>query len=284
MLSVMSASAPPPSPTLGPLLRDMAVAPESPVPPAAEPGHRKGKEPVSRHPSPMKGRRRQPTVASLEEQFDKVTLASVNEASDVDKPLAAINAAEELMAQKTVADEDYNKQVGELPLLEPGQKITTDKIGMGFRVRDGYKVWYDIDSVAVDRKRDGLYDKTKIWVFVAKWPVGFAWMYWTDATFGDEKLTLGQCAIRFGMAIFSKPGGCQTKEIFLDERMTGENSFVIAIVLDGKDQVMSRQKEKNADVYRVWRSEVPASIKQTIQLRELINIRQKADHVRWWEM
>ena len=86
------------------------------------------------------------------------------------------------------------------------------------------------------------------------------------------------------MATFSKPGRCHTKEIFLDSRMTGENSFVIAIVLDGKDQVMSRQKEQNADVYRVWRSEVPHNIKQTIQLRELINIRQKSDRVRWWEM
>ena len=282
MISVMSVSAPPSSPTLGPLLGDEAVAPESPVPPAAEPGHRKGKQPG--HPSPMKGRRSQPTVAALEQQFDKVTLAPVQEAVDVDKPLAAIGAAEELMAQKTVADEDYNKQVGELPMLEPGHKIKNDQIGMGFRVRDGYKLSYDIDFVSAEKKRDALYDKTKTWVFVAKWPVGFAWMYWTDATFGEQNLTLGQCAIRFGMAVFSKPGGCQTKEIFLDSRMTGENSFMIAVVLDGKDQVMSRQKEKNADVYRVWRSEVPMNIKETIQLRELVNIRQQSDHVRWWEM
>ena len=202
---------------------------------------------------------------------------------------ATTNAAEFFAELSTAylcddADDDYNKQVGELPLLNPGQKLMNSDIGMGFRVRDGYKVSYDIDFVAVDKKRDGLYDKTKILVFVAKWPAGFAWMYWTDATFGKEKLTLGQCAIRFGMAIFSKPGGCQTKEIFLDERMTGENSFVIAIVLDGKNQVMSRQKEKNADIYRVWRSEVPMNIKQTIQLRELLNIRQKSKHARWWEM
>ena len=141
-----------------------------------------------------------------------------------------------------------------------------------------------VDSIVVEKKRDALYDKSKIWVFVSTWPAGFAWMYWTDAKFGEEELTLDQCAIRFGMAIFSKPGGCQTKEIFLDSRMTSENSFVIAIVLDGKDQVMSRQKEKNADVYRVWRSDVPNSIKQTIQLRELMNIRQQSTHVRWWEM
>ena len=280
----MSVSAPPPSPTLDPLLGGETVTPKSPVPPAAEPGHRKGKQPVSRHPSPVKGSRRQPTVASLEKQFDEVELAPVNEASDVEKPLAAIDAAYELLSQKTVADEDYRKQVSELPLLEPGHKIKNDQIGMGFRVRDGYKVSYDIDSVAVDNNRDGLYDKTKVWVFVAKWPVGFAWMYWTDATFGEEKLTLGQCAIRFGIGTFSKPGGAQTKEIFLDSRMTGGNSFVIAIVLHGKDQAMSRQKEKNNDVYRVWRSEVPMDIKQTIQLRELISIRQKSDHVRWWEM
>jgi hypothetical protein len=260
------------------------VAPESPAPPAAEPGHRNGKQPVSRHPSPVKGRRKQPSVSDLQKQFDKVKLNTVEEPVEVEKSLAAIDAAEELMAQKAVSDEDYHKQVNELPLLNPGQKIMNCDIGMGFRVRDGYKVSYDINSVTAAKKRDALYDKNKIWVYVAKWPGGFSWMYWTDATFGDEKLTLGQCAIRFGMGIFSKPGRCHTKEIFLDSRMTGENSFVIAIVLDGKDQVMSRQKEQTADVYRVWRSEVPQDIKQTIQLRELINIRQKSDRVRWWEM
>ena len=268
MLPTTSVSAPPPSDTIDPPLRGATV----------------GKQPVSRNPSPVKGRRAQPTVAALEKQFDKVKVNNVDKASDVEKPLAAIDAAEELMAQKTVADEDYQKQISELPLLEPGNKINNCDIGVGFRVRDGYKVSYDIDHVIVDKGRDDLYDKTNIWAFVAKWPVGFAWMYWTDATFGDEKLTLGQCAIRFGMAIFSKPGGCQTKEIFLDSRVTGKNSFVIAILVDGKDQLMSRQKEKNADVYRIWRSEVPMNIKQTIQLRELLNIRQKSDHTRWWEM
>ena len=286
----MSVSAPPPCSTRDPLLPHATVAPgatvapASPVSPAAEAGHRKGKQPVSRHPSPVEDRRKQPPVAGLERQFEKVTLRSVCEAADVDKSLAAVDAAEELMAQKTVADEDYRKQVSRLPLLEPGQEIKNSDIGMGFRVQDGYEVHYDINSVCVDKKRKGVYDKTKIWVFVAKWPVGFAWMYWTDATFGDENLTLGQCAIRFGMAIFSKPGGCQTKEIFLDSRTTNENSFVVAIVVDGKDQVMSRQKEKHADVYRVWRSEVPMHIKQIIQVRQFINVRQKPDHVGWWEM
>ena len=44
------------------------------------------------------------------------------------------------------------------------------------------------------------------------------------------------------------------------------------------------QKETNADVYRVWRSEIPQNIKESIQLRELVNIRQKSHHARWWEM
>lgn len=152
------------------------MAPKSPAPPAAEPGHRNGKQPVSRHPSPVKGRRRQPTVASLEKQFDKVKLDTVEEPVEIEKSLAAIDAAEELMAQKAVSDEDYHKQVSELPLLNPGQKIMNCDIGMGFRVRDGYKVSYDINSVSVAKKRDALYDKNKIWVYVAKWPAGFSWM------------------------------------------------------------------------------------------------------------
>ena len=248
--------------------------------PVAEYDHCRGKAAQApRFPSPRK-----PPARKLEDLLRNVSLEDNEDTQSTQGALAAMDAAEELIAQKAVADDDYRQQVSELPLLKPGQKVAYTDIDMGFRVRDGYKVCYDIDSVVIDEKRDTLYDKSKIWVFVTKWPAGFSWMYWTDATFGDEQLTLGQCAIRFGMATFSKPGSFQTKEVFLDSRMTGENSFVVAIVLDGKDQVMSRQKENNADVYRVWRSEVTNSIQQTIQLRELMNIRQRSTHVRWWEM
>jgi len=254
--------------------------------PAAEDAHRRGKAVQAlRYPSPRKdARRRSPPARKLEDLLSSVSLEDHDDTQATQGALGAADAAEELIAEKAVADQDYQEQVNELPLLKPGEKLMNHEVGMGFRVRDGYKVCYDIDYIVVEKKRAALYDKDKIWVYVAKWPAGFSWMYWTDATFGEENLTIGQCAIRFGMATFSKPFGVQTKEIFLDSRMTRENSFVIAIVTDDKDQVMSRQKEQNADVYRVWRSEVPNNIKQTIQLRELMNIRQRSTHVRWWEM
>ena len=274
-----------PSPTSSPFLGGAVAPPESPLSPAVESEHRDGKKPRSRHPSPMKGRRRSYPASSLEQEFNTFKIGTVEDV-DMKSPLAVLDVAKDLIEHKSSADVEYFEQVGQLPLLEPGQTIANKDIDMGFRVCDGYKVLYDIDSTSIDKHHNALYDETKVWVFVAKWPSGLSWMYWTDALFGDEKekLTLGECAVRFGIGIFSKPNGCTTKEVFLDSRTTAENSFVIAVALDGSGQVMSRQKETNADVYRVWRSEIPQNIKESIQLRELINIRQKSDHVRWWEM
>ena len=236
--------------------------------------------------SPVKGRRSISTKSMMNTKFTKLRFQDVDEA-DVANPLEAVSTAEKLIADKRIVDEDYLDQVEKLPLLDAGQTLKNSEIGVGFRVRDCCSVVYDIDCIKVEKKCDVTYDDAKTRVFVSVWPTGFAWMYWTDATFGfgADRLTLGECAIRFGMGTFVKPNGCKTKEIFLDAQATRDNSFVIAIVNGSRDtnQIMSRQKEQSADVYRVWRSDVPSTIQETIQLRQLINIRQKSGHVRWWE-
>ena len=252
--------------------------------------------PESRHPSPIKGAvRAAGTHAHKTHQCTDNNQAeqctdSVGCQSEIERCVALVNEtanyADGLIDDKKAAEEDYARQLATLPFLGPGQSISTNDPIMGFRVADGYGLAYDIDRIIVESQRKRPYDSEKIRAYITKWPSGFSWMYWTDATFGPEELTLGECAIRFGLGIYSNKNGCKTKKIFLDNTTSQSNSFLIAVVADeqGQTQVMSRQKETDGSVYRVWRSEIPDDIKHIISCRELINVRQGSAHIRWWEM
>ena len=193
----------------------------------------------------------------------------------------AIDEANALIDMKSKSNEEFTLQTANLPLLSAGQELKSSDIGMGFRVLDGYGVYFGSrGGVRISETRDSDYNADKIRVFVMKYPHGLAWVYWSDLKFGENDHTLEHCVVNFGMGGWVR-NGLQAKVIFLDETRSLRNCFTMALTKDG-NQIMSKSNEENAMVYRVFRSEVPEHLQRTIALRELLSIRQKVDEARWW--
>lgn len=273
-----------------------AAAPNGFPAPYAKPGQLEHNAPESRHPSPLRGG----GMKELRESLDaKASLQEDDDADDtLQNTLNIVNDAEGLVCSKKRADAEYTAQIAKLPLLQPGQTVRYDDIGMGFRIHDGYKVHYFSDTLIVGTRRADGANAAKTRAYVHQWPFGYAWMYWSSKRFGHEALTLEQCAVKFGVRVHSnrlddgKPGRWIRKEVLLADPNSAasggrtpndQRGFIIAILADGK-QIMSQQKEDDAGVYRVWRSDVPRAIQTTIKLRETHDTLQKSQCPRWWEM
>ena len=214
----------------------------------------------------------------LESAFADISLAIDGDAGASE----TIKNAQKLLQEKVEADNDFVAQTSNLPLLEPGQQLKQDEVGLGFRVKIGYKVSFSSKGgckVSED-KDSNCDDDTTVLTFVTRFPHGLAWVYWTDEKF--DKYSLGECAIKFGLGGYAK-NGLQSKVIFLDESRTFGNCFLLALTKNGI-HILSRTSEENTGIYRLFRSAVPQNIKDTICLRELISVRQCIAEPRFWYM
>lgn len=278
-------TAPPPSPIADTDRGSRDVAPEAPRGPTSKELHRaaKAKAPQARSPSPRKGRRKSSPVANLEQLMNSV---KINDSETGDESaMAAIDAAQQLIEQKDLADKEDAKELAKLPLLSPGDVFDEFSDGAkGFRYKDGYAISYNAKGeYRVSEERSGPFDKDKVHVIVTQYPKGLSWMYWTDKKLGSNSLALEECLFRFGMAGWTRPSGMQGKVIYLDETKSMSQAFTIMLCHNGRN-ALSRQHEQEPAVFRVWRSAVPDHVQKVITTGELINVRNSHDAPRWWEM
>lgn len=276
-------TAPPPSPIADTDPGGLDVAPEAPRGPTSKELHRAAKAPQGRSPSPRKGRRKPSPVANLEQLMNSV---KINDSETGDESaMAAIDAAQQLIEQKELADKEDAKELAKLPFLNPGDVFDEFSDGAkGFRYKDGHAVSYNAKGeYRVSKERSKPFEKDKVHVIVTRYPKGLSWMYWTDNKLGSNSMTLEECLFRFGMAGWTRPSGMQGKAIYLDDTKSMSQAFTIMLCHDGRN-ALSRQQEQEQGVYRVWRCSVPDHIQKVITAGELINVRNSHDAPRWWEM
>lgn len=238
---------------------------------------------VGRSVSPVKGMPSSP-VDKLEELISSASLDDdTNDATH--GALAAAETADELIKCRTKCNADAEKQIQNLPLLNPGDVLKSRDIGMGFRVHDGYAISFSLEGdVMVVDSREMPFEDGKTHSVVMHYPEGFAWMYWSKCTFGTDNLTLGECARSFGMGVMtSKKSGVKTKVIFTDSSCTKAHCFIIAARTGDGVQVAVKGSEMDDSIYRIFRSCIPSGIQDDIAARELVDIRQGAT-LRWWQM
>lgn len=206
---------------------------------------------------------------------------------DTERALGVLSAAEQLMRDKDEADKADKEQLDKLPVLESGQVVLEENVGMGFCIRDGYQLAYNgRGDIKVSEKREGTYDKNKLHAIVMKYPAGCAWTYWTYEPIGPEGLPLGECINKFGMATIHRPSkDMMIKIAYVSKACTLDECFILFANRPHRGgQALVKSCEEDESVFRVYRSAVPDDIKTVIALRELLNVREQCQHTRFWEM
>lgn len=225
----------------------------------------------------------------------------VDDRDDDDPELANIldvlHTASDLIDAKIKKEDEFKESTTQLPFLEVGDSLERGAIGAGFRVDENSNVsmsW--CGNVTILNGGLGNSGRTKTVLF--KYTSGFAWCYWTFAKIGEGGKELYECLRDYGTGVkkdvdrhvFLK-GVFLTKELSTDP---GKFFTLAAVAIDGGFgghpqlhngmQLFVSQKEKDKEVFRIFRSCVPHGIDDVIKFHELINIRNENEGKLFWEM